>query len=95
MANSMVGCRAGAGTDKNPFAPVHDPDFGDWSWGEAAPQQVVWLWVPSHPPSAALAAAARPGCWTEEPCPAQLLCSQAPPDTPRGSVRQELTVCNA
>lgn len=69
MANSIMRCRAGAGTDKNPFALVHYPDFGDWSWGEAAPQQVVWLWVPSHPPSAALAAAARPGCWTEGALP--------------------------
>lgn len=40
MANNMVGCRAGAGTDRNLFALVHGPDFRDRSWGEAAPQQV-------------------------------------------------------
>lgn len=98
MASNMVGCRAGAGTDRNPFALVHYPDFRDRSRREAAPEQVVWLWVPSHSPSAVMAAAARPGCWTEETYPAhlwQLLCSQAPSDTPRGSLRQELTVCNA
>lgn len=75
MANNMVGCRAGAGTDINPFAPVHDLDFRDRSWGEAAPQQVVWLWVPSHPLSAALAAAARLSWWRgEQRSPALLSC---------------------
>lgn len=53
MDNNMVGCRAGAGTDTNLFALVLDLDFRDRSWGEAVPQQVVWLWVPSHPPCAA------------------------------------------
>lgn len=68
MANNMVGCRAGAGTDINPFAL----DFGDWSWGEAAPQQVVWLWVPSHSPSAAFLLL--PGQAAGQRSPALLTC---------------------
>lgn len=94
MANTMVGCRAGAGTDINLFALVHDLDFRDRSWGEAASQQVVWLWVPSHPLCSF-------GCC----CQARLLDRGALPCSPvaasvfpgsvRHSARQELTVCNA
>lgn len=82
MAYNMVGCRAGAGTDTNPFALVHDLDFRDRSRGEAVPQQVVWLWVPSHPPCAALAGQRSPALLT---CGS--FCVPRPLETLRGAQR--------